>query len=73
MTGTACDLCEYDENENSCLNNFDLFSLWLIEKINGDDFRIEDSLGCESIFKGNESTRPNLVIIDGGINESEGL
>ena len=73
MTGTACDLCEYDEKENSCLSNFDLLSLWLFEKINSDHFRIEDSLGYESIFKGNESTRSNLAMIDDGINGGEGL
>jgi len=73
MTGTACDLYEYDENEISCLNKFDLFSLWLFEKINNNHFRAEDSLGCESILKSYESTRPDLVIIDSGIDLGEEL
>lgn len=62
MTGTACDLCEYDENEISCLNDFDLFSLWLFEKINNDRLCAEDSLGCETLFKGNKSTMPDLEL-----------
>ncbi len=33
MTGTANGLCDYNENETSNLNNFDLFSLRLFEKI----------------------------------------
>ena len=73
MTGTACDVYEYDENETSCLNNFDLFSLYLFEKINKDHLRGEDSLGYESNFKGRESKGPDLVIIDGGLSEAEGL
>jgi hypothetical protein len=61
MTGTACDTYEYDENQTSCLNNFDLFSLRLFEKIKSNDLSAEDSLVCESIFTGNESTRPEPV------------
>ena len=33
MTGTVSELCDCNENETSNLNNFDLFSLWLFEKI----------------------------------------
>ena len=33
MTGTVSELCDSSENEASNLNNFDLFSLWLFEKI----------------------------------------
>ena len=73
MTGTACDLYEHDENESRCLNKFDLFSLWFFEKINNNHFRDEDSLGYESILKSNESTMPDLVIIDGGIDVREEL
>jgi hypothetical protein len=42
MTGTACDLCEYDETETSCLNKFDLFSLLLFEKINNNQLQVGD-------------------------------
>jgi len=36
MTGTACELNDYNENESSKLNDFDLFSLWLFDKIKAD-------------------------------------
>ena len=62
MAGTACDLCECDENESRCLNKFDLFSLRLFEKINNDRLRAKDPLGGEIILKGNESTMPDLEL-----------
>ena len=34
MTGTASELCDYNENEPRDLNSFDLFSLWLLKKAN---------------------------------------
>ena len=33
MTGTVSELCDCNENETSNVNDFDLFSLWLFEKI----------------------------------------
>jgi hypothetical protein len=33
MTGTVSELCDCNEKETSNLNNFNLFSLWLFEKI----------------------------------------
>ena len=73
MTGTACDLYEYNENKTSCLNNFDLFSLRLFKKIKSNHLSAKDSLGCESIFTGNESTRPDQIIEDGSIGMGEKL
>lgn len=50
MTGTACELIECDEFENDCLDKFDLFSLYLFEKVNNDCMQIEDSTDFESVF-----------------------
>lgn len=44
MTGTASELCDYNENETSNLNNFDLFSLRLFEKIKANRLLHTDSL-----------------------------
>ena len=46
MTGTACEFFEYEENEAASFNNFDLFSLWLFETLNNDQFQVEDSGMC---------------------------
>ena len=43
MTGTVSELCDSSENEASNLNNFDLFSLWLFEKIKANRLLHTDS------------------------------
>ena len=65
MTGTACDLCGYDETETSCLNKFDLLSLWLFEKINNDHLQVGGSMGGDSILIGAESVKSGVVANDG--------
>ena len=43
MTGTISELCDSNENEASNLNDFDLFSLRLFEKIKANRLRHTDS------------------------------
>ena len=43
MTGTVSELCDSSENEASNLKNFDLFSLWLFEKIKANRLLHTDS------------------------------
>ena len=58
MTGTASELCDYNENETSNLDNFDLFSLRLIEKIKENRLLHTDSLDHTPILN---VTSPSIL------------
>lgn len=58
MTGTASELCDYNENETSNLNNFDLFSLRLFEKIKANRLLHTDSLDHTPILN---ATSPSIL------------
>ena len=58
MTGTASELCDYNENETSNLDNFDLFSLRLIEKIKENRLLHTDSLDHTAILN---VTSPSIL------------
>ena len=73
MTGTACELCGYDEKVTGNINEFYQFSLSLFEMINNDHSLLEGSRDYESMLNSNSSTNSGPVIKVGGINSSEGL
>jgi hypothetical protein len=73
MTGTACELCDYDEKVTGNINEFYQFSLSLFEMINNDQSLVAGSRDYESILNSNSSTSSGPVIKVGGINGSEGL
>ncbi len=58
MTGTASELCDYNDNETRNLNNFDLFSLRLFEKIKANRLLPTDASGRTPILN---DTSPSIL------------